>query len=81
MHLSKDEELRGGRDAGRQSAKELVKSINDKFSGAAAVDGGWSGGGNYEEQQRDEARRKEEQRVAKLKKKAEIDSYAECYPG
>ena len=67
-----------GRDAGRQSAKDLVKSINDKFGDAAAA-GGWSE--SFEEKQREETKRKEEQRVAKLKKKAEIDSYAECYPG
>ncbi|CAH1777027.1 unnamed protein product [Owenia fusiformis] len=49
------------------SAKDFVQNINEKYKG-------WG---------QDEAkeRKKEDERNKKLKKKVEVDSYAECYPG
>ena len=57
---------------GRQSATDLVKSINEKFAGQDS--GAWKDTSKEDESRRDEAR------LAKLKK-TEVDSYAECYPG
>lgn len=53
------------------SAKELVKSINECFKSYAEI----------EEEKEKAANKKEEERLRKLKAKMEIDSYAECYPG
>lgn len=53
------------------SAKELVKSINECFKSYAEI----------EEEKEKVANKKEEERLRKLKAKMEIDSYAECYPG
>ncbi|KAL3880967.1 hypothetical protein ACJMK2_033168 [Sinanodonta woodiana] len=53
------------------SAKEMVKSINERFKGFAELE---------EEKEKASAKR-EEERIKKLKAKTEIDSYAECYPG
>lgn len=53
------------------SAKDLVKSINECFKSFAEI----------EEEKEKAASKKEEERLRKLKAKMEIDSYAECYPG
>lgn len=58
-------------DQGPSSVKELVKTVTDKYRGFAEM----------EEEKERKAAKKEEERIKKLKKKIEIDSYAECYPG
>ncbi|XP_059151549.1 protein Red-like [Physella acuta] len=55
----------------KQTASELVKSINDKFKGYAELE-------EEKEKVKIEA---EKNRLMKLKAKTDIDSYAECYPG
>ncbi|GFN97948.1 protein red-like [Plakobranchus ocellatus] len=55
----------------KQTAKELVKSINDRFKGYAEAE-------EEKEQVKAEA---QQRRLQKLKAKTYIDSYAECYPG
>ncbi|XP_076446295.1 protein Red-like [Babylonia areolata] len=59
------------KDKPSQSAKDLVRSINDKFKGYAEL----------EEEHKKLTAKIEEDRIKKLKAKTEIDSYAECYPG
>nr|KAG5698831.1 hypothetical protein BaRGS_019683 [Batillaria attramentaria] len=59
------------KDRPSQSAKDLVRTINDRFRGYAEL----------EEEQKRVAAKAEEERIKKLKAKTEIDSYAECYPG
>ncbi|XP_025087492.1 protein Red-like isoform X1 [Pomacea canaliculata] len=59
------------KDKPQQTAKDLVRSINDRFKGYADI----------EEEKKRAAVRAEEERLKKLKAKTEIDSYAECYPG
>ncbi|KAK0064771.1 protein Red-like isoform X1 [Biomphalaria pfeifferi] len=55
----------------KQTASELVKSINDRFKGYAELE-------EEKEKLKVEA---EKNRLMKLKAKTDIDSYAECYPG
>ncbi|CAL1536847.1 unnamed protein product [Lymnaea stagnalis] len=59
------------KDKAKQSASELVKSINDKFKGYAELE-------EEKEKVKVEA---EKNRLMKLNAKTVIDSYAECYPG
>lgn len=59
------------KDRPNPSAKDLVRTINDRFRGYAEL----------EEEQKRVAAKAEEERMKKLKAKTEIDSYAECYPG
>ncbi|KAK7485933.1 hypothetical protein BaRGS_00022799 [Batillaria attramentaria] len=67
----KDPEEDEEKDRPSQSAKDLVRTINDRFRGYAEL----------EEEQKRVAAKAEEERIKKLKAKTEIDSYAECYPG
>ncbi|KAH9489790.1 hypothetical protein Btru_036554 [Bulinus truncatus] len=59
------------KDKTKQTASELVKSINDRFKGYAELE-------EEKEKLKIEA---EKNRLMKLKAKTDIDSYAECYPG
>ncbi|XP_064636750.1 protein Red-like [Lineus longissimus] len=68
------------RDKGAQSAKDLVKSINEKFSkGWAPAD--MEREAQFKEEDAEKKPKPEKERLKKLQKKMVIDSYAECYPG
>ena len=58
------------------SAKDMVKSINEKFSKGWAEMG--TGGALKEEKK---PATKEEMRLNKLTRRTEVDGYMECYPG
>ena len=66
-----------------------MDSINEKFGsgGGGGGGGGVSGGGgvkgwaDIEEEQPKKPPTMEDQRMAKIKRKTEVSSYAECYPG
>jgi len=55
----------------KETAGELVKSINERFKSYA----------DMEEEKEKEKTNVEKDRLKKLKRKTDIDSYAECYPG
>ena len=55
----------------KQSAKELISNINERFKGYAEL----------EEEKEKVKVDAEKERLKKLKRKTEVDSYAECCPG
>lgn len=58
------------------SAKELVKSINERFSKS------WGGtAGMMDAAEKTSKQDKDSKVISRLKSRTEIDSYAECYPG
>jgi len=59
------------RDLPKESAGQMIKNINERFRGYADLE-------DEKEKVKGDA---EKQRLKKLKKKTDIDSYAECYPG
>ncbi|KAL8604022.1 hypothetical protein ACOMHN_024847 [Nucella lapillus] len=70
-YFEKPSEEDEDKDKPSQTAKDLVRSINDKYRGYTEI----------EDEQKKLSARVEEDRMKKLKARTEIDSYAECYPG
>ncbi|XP_067664128.1 protein Red-like [Haliotis asinina] len=70
-YFEKPSEEEDFRDKPTESAKELVKTINDRFKSYA----------DMEDEKQKASEKAEKDRLKKLQSKMEIDSYAECYPG
>lgn len=78
--------MRNRRDRLPTNAKDFVDSINQKYGGSSGggKQTGWAGA-DPTDPGTDEKTKKpltqEDERMAKIKRKTFVDSYAECYPG